>query len=117
MVLQVLHDEQIPSSCLVYTYCLMPDHLHFLVRPSENRSSVIQYVQRVKGRTTRMSWALGWQGKLWQERFYDHIIRSDENLAMVSQYILDNPFRKGLVIPDGVWPWAGIMNPPETIFG
>jgi len=30
-------------------------------------------------------------GRLWQRNYYKHIIRTDESLARVRQYIIDNP--------------------------
>ncbi|MEW6557423.1 MAG: hypothetical protein AB1349_08725 [Elusimicrobiota bacterium] len=35
--------------------------------------------------------------KIWQESFYDHFLRKEETLEMVSLYILNNPVRKGIV--------------------
>jgi hypothetical protein len=29
--------------------------------------------------------------KVWQERFHDHVIRSEESLQAIRQYIADNP--------------------------
>jgi REP element-mobilizing transposase RayT len=37
---------------------------------------------------------LGWPvfaGRLWQRNYYEHIIRSEESLNRIRQYILDNP--------------------------
>jgi REP element-mobilizing transposase RayT len=36
----------------------------------------------------------GWQrirGQLWQRNYYDHIIRDDDSLTRIRQYIIDNP--------------------------
>ncbi|MGI6638719.1 MAG: transposase [Desulfobulbus sp.] len=38
----------------------------------------------------------GWPpfpGKLWQRNYYEHIIRNDENLNHIRQYIIDNPVK------------------------
>ena len=35
--------------------------------------------------------------KLWAKSYYDHILRSEEYLAKIIWYILNNPVRKGLV--------------------
>jgi len=34
----------------------------------------------------------------WQKDFYDHIIRTNEDIAAQVRYVLDNPVRKGLVL-------------------
>ena len=53
---------------------------------------------------------MGWTGKLWQPRYYDHIVRSDEKMNAICEYILQNPIRKGLVESIDGWPWCGIIN-------
>mgnify|MGYP003730669011 CR=1 FL=1 len=111
MVISVLKEEQAHWNCVVYTYCLMPDHLHFLVSVAEEGASVLVFTERFKGKTTNASWKSGWQGKLWQPRYYDHVIRKEESLVKIAQYILDNPVRKGLCASAEDWPWGGCLNP------
>ena len=109
-LLQLLRTEQKRQKCLVFTYCLMPDHLHFLVSPAQDGISVLTFVDQYKGKTTYYSWSVGWCGRLWQPRYYDHLVRSDESLAAIAEYIVSNPVRKGLVERAEDWPWAGQMN-------
>lgn len=111
LTIQVLCEEQFRHKCLVFTYCLMPDHLHFLLSPQRDGISVLDFVNQFKGKTTNRSWKLGWIGKLWQPRFFDHIIRAEEGLNAISEYIVNNPVRKGLVQHPEDWPWSGYMNP------
>ena len=89
----------------------MPDHLHFLPSPRADGISVLTFTNQYKGKATNRSWAVGWQGKLWQPRYYDHIVRQEESLRMIAEYILDNPVRQGLVARAEDWPWSGHMNP------
>ena len=49
-----------------------------------------QYIRGVKQN--------GWSpfgGKLWQRNYYEHIIRNEEELNHVRQYIAENPFQLG----------------------
>jgi REP element-mobilizing transposase RayT len=42
---------------------------------------------------------LGWPrftGRLWQEGFYDHVIRQDQELDDVRRYLLENALRREL---------------------
>jgi putative transposase len=75
-------------------YCLMPDHLHVLMSPNESGLTVGQLIGQFKGLTTNQSWQLGWKGRLWQDRFYDHVLRRGEDIAAVARYIYENPERK-----------------------
>jgi len=76
-------------------YCLMPDHMHILLSPAGSNLSLGEFVGRFKGRTTNESWRLGWKGRLWQARFYDHIVRRGESVAETARYIIENPQRAG----------------------
>ena len=38
----------------------------------------------------------GWtpfRGQLWQRNYYEHVVRDEESLNQIRQYILDNPAR------------------------
>ncbi|HUW12619.1 MAG TPA: transposase [Anaerolineae bacterium] len=111
LVLDVLREEEVRQNCMVFTYCLMPDHLHFLVSPGEDGISVLQFTDQFKGKSTNGGWSVGWQGKLWQRRYYDHVVRHAENLRAIAEYILGNPVRKNLVVEAEDWLWSGHMNP------
>lgn len=87
------------------SYCLMPDHLHVLLSPNQSGLTVGELVGRYKGVTTNRSWRLGWTGRFWQGRFYDHILRKSEDIAEVARYIYGNPDRRGLSV-DYPYRWV-----------
>lgn len=111
LILDTLREEQERQNCTVFTYCLMPDHLHFLVSPRKDGISVLTFTNQYKGKATNRSWTVGWQGKLWQPRYYDHIVRTEESLYAIAEYILNNPIRQALVEHTEDWSWSGHMNP------
>ena len=110
-VVDVLLNERLRSGCSVLAYCLMPDHLHLVAAPTEVRNSVLTFVACFKSISTRTSWRFGLSGKLWQPRCYDHVIRYEENLVGVCEYILANPARAGLVENPSEYPWCGFVDP------
>jgi REP element-mobilizing transposase RayT len=95
----------------LYVYCLMPDHLHVLIGPKEPGRSMLTFIDQFKGKSTRVSWAHGWPGKLWQPRSYDHLVRRAEDLRAIAEYISDNPVRKGLVESSQDYRWSGLADP------
>lgn len=109
-IIDLLRFEQERQNCSIFTYCLMPDHFHYLVSPKVDGISVLTFTDQYKGKATNQSWKFGWQGKLWQPRSFDHIVRGEESLSAISEYILDNPVRKGLVSKREDWKWCGIVN-------
>jgi hypothetical protein len=56
---------------------------------------------------------MGYCGRLWQARFYDHVMRTGEDGRRMAKYILDNPVRKGLVEEAGMYPYSGTPDPIE----
>jgi putative transposase len=110
-VINLLREESEGMNCLVFTYCLMPDHLHFLVSPKFDGVCTLAFTDRYKGKATNGSWKVGWQGKLWQPRSHDHVVRREESLRAIADYIRANPVRQGLVEYAEQWPWSGEMNP------
>ncbi len=118
MVIDTLREEQDRQNFLIFVYCLMPDHIHFLLSPQRDGLSVLKFTEQYKGKTTNRSWKLGWSGKLWQQRYYDHIIRSSESLIEISKYILNNPVRKEIVEVAEDWQWGGHMSQfPDWLLG
>ncbi len=104
-VVRILEQEAVRTLTDLYAYCVMPDHVHVLLQP--NGVDLIQFVQAVKGKTTRIYWKLGGAGKLWQRGFHDHILRGEESLHGIAQYILANPVRAGLTDDIVAYPFSG----------
>jgi putative transposase len=96
---------------ILYAYCLMPNHLHLLLRSGDESRTLGTVMGAFKTFTTRQSWKLGYKGVLWQARFYDHIMRRSEDGRRIATYILENPVRKGLVAEADAWIWSGRPDP------
>ena len=96
------------ESCENLTYVVMPDHIHWLLRISpEGELSAI--VGRMKGRSARRVNQLRLRpGRLWQGGFHDHAVRREEDLENLSNYVVQNPLRAGLVgsIDDYPYWWS-----------
>jgi REP element-mobilizing transposase RayT len=109
---------------LLFCYCLMPDHLHFVCRLTEQDvkeinagargvqpEGVLEHLGRFKSYTTSQSWKLGISGKLWQKSSYDRVLDLDRPFVEVIEYVLNNPVRKGLVSDWQEWPYPRIVEP------
>jgi REP element-mobilizing transposase RayT len=87
---------------------VMPNHVHGIVMlpagPSVGNDpehpSLSRVMQWFKSRTTHDYFAgvrkLGWprfRGRLWQQGFHDHIVRSERALDRIREYIEANPSR------------------------
>lgn len=72
----------------------MPDHLHWLIADS---ASMGELVRSFKSYTTYAARTLGHGTRLWQRSYWDHVLRRNENVREVAEYIIHNPVRGGIV--------------------
>ncbi len=93
----------------VHAYCLMPDHVHFLLEGTSPGSNLIRFVTQWKQQTGYLFRNDLLKG-FWQRRFYDHILRSDDNPESVAWYIWMNPVRKGIVSEPHQYPFSGSFS-------
>ena len=85
-------------------YVLMPDHVHLFVCGPDNFELgrwMGMMKQCVEKQIARES------DPIWQRRFFDHVLRSDESYAEKWNYVRENPVRAGLVKNTDEWPFAG----------
>jgi len=110
-LLEVLRTESTLFGFVIDAYCAMPDHLHFLALGITPTSNLLKFVQSFKQKTTyrhsRMAGAI-----LWQNNFYDHILRSNEEPERVAAYIWLNPVRKGFCKEFQEYPFSGSFSRP-----
>jgi putative transposase len=109
-MLNCLKLEKMEKGIAIYAYCLMPDHLHLLISPLESTFNVSKFIGGFKSKTTRLAWKYGLKGRIWQDRFYDHIVRRIETLRKTCEYILNNPVRKGLVEKSEDYQFSGLID-------
>ena len=93
----------------IHAFCIMPDHIHLLLEPSES-CDIVTFVGQFKNLAQRAAWKLGVQGAFWQLSFWDHFLRFDEDVAVVTTYILENPVRAGLVHTADDYPYSGSLT-------
>jgi len=73
----------------------MPDHLHFLAEGMSETSDLVTFVNGFK-QHSGFEFGARTAKRLWQRRYYDHILRPNEPLEDVACYIWWNPVRKNL---------------------
>ena len=87
-------------------FTLMPDHVHLLIHGQRAGSDLLAFVKRFK-QTTSYDFIQRTGERLWQQSFFDHVLRRDEDPIAVAQYIVDNPVRAQLVARYEDWPFTG----------
>lgn len=89
----------------LYGYCLMGNHFHLLLRPTE--SSVSRIMQSLLvSHTQRYHRFHHGGGHVWQGRFKSPVIQDDDHLLAVLRYIEANPLGAHLVDGAGDYRWS-----------
>jgi REP-associated tyrosine transposase len=78
-------------------FVVMPDHFHAVVLldgKARNRPQLGAVINRFKAAVTRRARRLeNGASEVWQRGYYDHIIRNDQDLQAIREYIEANPER------------------------
>ncbi len=93
---------------------VMPDHVHLIYSPLRREDgwsyTLPETMKAIKGRSARyINLALKRTGPVWQEEFFDHVLRSNDSLVDRVEYVCENPVRAGIarVQADYPWIWKG----------
>jgi putative transposase len=99
--------------------CLLPDHLHTIWKLPENDSAYPQRWNQIKGIFTKQfrdnslidesisgSRLRKREGAIWQRRYWEHLIRDEQDYSNHMDYIHYNPVKHGLVEQVVDWPWS-----------
>jgi len=91
----------------ILAYCFMPDHLHLVVEGLGETSDLRRFAKVTKQRAAYVFRVTFKVPFLWQEGYYERILRSDETTGLVVRYVFDNPVRAGLVVSPWAYPYSG----------
>ncbi len=89
----------------ILAYCLMPNHVHFVLVPHREDSLVRLFKEAHRRYTREINLRMQWQGHLWQERFHSSVMDEIHFLAAV-RYVELNPVKAGLCDAPAAWPWS-----------
>jgi putative transposase len=90
----------------ILAYCLMPDHVPLLVEGVAANSDFRGFIKNLK-QSSGQRHAAGVKEPLWQEGYYDRVLRPDDDARNVARYIVENPVRAGLVRSATEYPLVG----------
>jgi putative transposase len=88
------YKEELPFD--LFHYCLMPNHIHFLIR-TQKATDFSLFMKKIN-----LSYfhyfrnKYDWVGHFWQDRFKSQAVGKDSYFIQCGKYIELNPVRKGL---------------------
>lgn len=91
-----------------FAWCVMPNHVHtvFQLLGDQRLSKVIQNWKSYTSHSINK--VLGSKGEVWHREYFDHIVRSPQQLEKAIRYVQTNPMRAGLT--DWKWVYPSISD-------
>ena len=98
----------------LHEYVVMPNHIHLLLSLNDHQR-LSRVIQLIKG---GFSHSLREHGivfrAVWEQRYYDRQVRDANEFAEFSQYIWQNPVRKGLVENVEDYPYSSATKQSDV---
>ena len=99
----------------IWAYCFMPNHLHILSEGKDQNSNFRKFISVFKQKTSfnfknnniKKIYNYYDVTRLWQENYYERVLRKEDDTIEVTKYILNNPVRKGLIENYYDYPYSG----------
>jgi REP element-mobilizing transposase RayT len=100
----------------LYAYSVMNDHVHALLAPKPDHE-----LERIIGSwksytANRMQRIFGRSAAIWQEEYFDRIVRNRADYETKVKYILENPMRRWPGIRSYQWCGLGRAGQKEVQF-
>jgi len=89
----------------IWSYCLMPNHVHLIVVPGSADGLRRGIGETHRRYSRRVNFREGWRGHLWQGRFASFVM-DEPYLLAAARYVERNPVKAGLVDAAEDWPWS-----------
>jgi len=94
----------------LYAAVILPDHVHIILKPYSGYG-LKGIMKGLKGTSARqINKARNSNGSLWQDEWFDRIMRDEDELLEKQQYMLNNSVKNGLAEDGLEYPWFYISQ-------
>ncbi len=109
MVVEAIQHRVTTGNWVVYRYVIMPNHIHLLM--SVLKTTLKESLEDFKRWTGHQAAKLVElpEGRFWQDEWFDHWSRSDEQDEQIAHYIRDNPRKAELIENSEDWKYGGAL--------
>ncbi len=112
LLIETLTNVKVLYPFTMLAYVFLPDHFHILIRPT-GQGNFSQVMHSLKSNFTR-----AYKQKIkqtseiifWQKRFWDHVIRDEQDLENHIHYIHYNPVKHGYVEDMKAWKFSSFQE-------
>jgi putative transposase len=105
---ELMNAAQQRISLELFAWCLMPNHLHLVVRPrtDDDLARWMHWLLTTHAQRHRSVHVTS--GHMWQGRYKSFPIQADVHFLRVLRYVERNPLRAGLVSSSKDWHWSSL---------
>ena len=107
LYLDLLAESSARARTEVWAYCLMPNHVHIVLVPSDEDGLRRSFAELHRRYTGFVNARARRTGHLWQGR-YGSVAMDEAHLFHAVRYVSLNPVRAGLVARARQWPWSSV---------
>lgn len=114
LLLDVIYSTRRRGSIWLLGFVVMPNHLHIALAltGTTSCSEAMRDIKRGSARLINMK--TGNAGPVWEEGFWDRVVRDERELLQKVNYMHANPVRAGLVKSPEDWPFSSCCPGFET---
>ena len=105
LYVDLLAEQMRKAEVEVWAYCLMPNHVHLILTPSDEGGLAKALGSAHRRRANFVNARGRWRGHLFDGRYASVAMDEDHLLAAV-RYVTLNPVRAGLAARAPDWPWS-----------
>jgi len=88
----------------IYAHCTMPTHIHLILRQLKENGISIFMGHVLNSYARYLNTMLKRKGPLWENKFKNVLVKTDEQLLHLTRYLHTNPTTAGLVSKPEEWP-------------
>ena len=100
-----------PERCRTHLAVVMPDHVHLLITPKKRKDGwwpLNELMHSIKSFTANaINRSRERSGSLWQDEYFDQIVRHEQEFREKWNYMLLNPVKAGISEHVGEYPFIG----------
>jgi putative transposase len=97
----------------LFAYVILPDHFHILIKVDSSSENFSRVMRSIKANYTieyKKCYGIETPLKLWHARFWDHIIRNEQDLENHIHCIHQNPVKHGYVNYPEEWVYSSYIH-------
>jgi putative transposase len=105
--LSLLDEAKKKYKCKIYSYVLMPNHIHLLMESFQDSENLAKFIKLVAQKyAQRINKSQKRTGTLWEGRFKSSPVSKDNYLLACTRYIELNPVRAKIAKEPGDYKWS-----------